>query len=370
MPAPAEQILLATQHADAHNFIMQMPFAYSTQLREGGAGLSGGERQRLSIARALLFDPAILILDEATSSVDAESERAIRNTIRRWTRQRTAIVISHRLSTLCGADWLLVFDEGRLVEQGTEEELVAQGGIYSMLVSIQGNLTDVRRRLEAAVGSRVLSGAEPVASAGNEEDNYFGPLSPASPDGRSAFDLLGKEDGESVDEQDGSGLPWLEPGAAAIEGDVQGRLRVTIQGERIDGVYAVRAFPTVYARQYLSLRRRESSQRESEVGLIDSLDRWPPATQQAIDRSLRRRYLLRSIREIRQLRTSENVLALSVSTDGGPAAILLEKPGEGSQPFGRNGLLLTDATGNYFVIPDRTALPKRQQRLLTLYFGD
>ena len=116
--ATPEQILLAARNADCHEFIMRMPFAYETQLGEGGSGLSGGERQRLSIARALLFDPAILILDEATASVNAESERAICQAIRRWGRRRTTIVIAHRLSTLQGADRLLVFDQGRLVEEG------------------------------------------------------------------------------------------------------------------------------------------------------------------------------------------------------------------------------------------------------------
>jgi ATP-binding cassette subfamily B protein len=362
------EILLAARHADAHDFVMHMPLAYSSQLREGGAGLSGGERQRLSIARALLFDPAILILDEATSSVDAESERAIRNTVRRWTRRRTAIVISHRLSTLCGADRLFVFDEGRLVEEGTEEELIARGGIYSALVSIQSGMTTIRRRLEAAVGSGALSGIEPAVGGGDDEQPFFASWSSA--DGHAPSDPFEKENEEAGNQRDDVGLPWLEPGGAAVEADQQGGLCVTIRGETIPGAYAVRAFPTSYERQYISLRRREPSGRETELGILDALDRWPPATQWAVERSLRRRYLLRRIGEIRQLRTSENVLALSVLTDSGAAAIRLEKPGEGSQPFGRNGLLLTDSAGNYFVIPDRNALPKRQQRLLTLYFGD
>ena len=119
-----------------------MPLAYSTQLGEGGSGLSGGERQRLSIARALLFDPAILILDEATASVDAESERAICRAIRRWAGpcihgRRTAIVIAHRLSTLQDADRLLVFDQGRLIEEGTQQELLSRGGLYSTLLRLQ-----------------------------------------------------------------------------------------------------------------------------------------------------------------------------------------------------------------------------------------
>ena len=165
--ATPEQILLAARNADSHEFIMRMPFAYETQLGEGGSGLSGGERQRLSIARALLFDPAILILDEATASVDAESERAICKAIRRWARRRTTIVIAHRLSTLQGADRLLVFDQGRLVEQGSPAELLDQGGLYSNLASIQYNLSESHRRFESAASSAAaLAIAEAAAAWG------------------------------------------------------------------------------------------------------------------------------------------------------------------------------------------------------------
>lgn len=361
--ATPEQILLAAKQADAHDFIMETPFAYSTQLREGGFGLSGGERQRLSIARALLFDPAILILDEATSSVDAESERAITNTIRQWTRRRTAIVISHRISTLRGADRVLVFDQGRLVEQGTPEELLAQGGIFSTLASIQGSLSDVRRRIGSTVGVGAASGVEPTLDSGNEEEafNLFGPPTGDLPSGCSSDKDTERPDGN---------IRRLDPDSVTIAGDQQGTLHLTSSDKSIGDIYAVRAFPTDYEQRYVSLRRRDSSGRPCEVGMLDSLDRWPRAAQEAVNRSLGRRYLLRRILEIRQIRTSENVLALSVVTEGGLAAIRLDKPGEGAQSFGPSGLLLKDATDNYFVIADRNALPKWQERLLTLYFGD
>jgi ATP-binding cassette subfamily B protein len=361
--ATPEQILVAAKQADAHDFIMEMPLAYSTQLREGGTGLSGGERQRLSIARALLFDPAILILDEATSNVDAESERAICRTVRRWARQRTAIVISHRLSTLRGADWLLVFDQGRLVEQGTQESLIAQGGIYSTLASIQGDLTDIRQRLEATVGAAAVANVESAIGSEDDGDAF---LSSTSPMGRS---FLGTSETDGQEKGDDE-IHWFDPSEIMVENGPCGTLSVISSGERSEDVYAVRAFPTDHERQYVSLRRREQAGRPCELGMIGSLDRWPRSAQEGITRSLGRRYLFRRILEIRQICTSENVLALSVETDSGPAMVRLEKPGEGSQPFRQNGLLLTDSTGNYFVMADRNAIPKWQQRLLTLYFGD
>jgi ATP-binding cassette subfamily B protein len=337
--ATPEQILRAARHADAHDYIMQMPLAYENQLGEGGSGLSGGERQRLSIARALLLDPPILILDEATASVDAESERAICDAIRRLARKRTTLVIAHRLSTLRDADRLLVFDQGRLIEQGSHDELLAEGGLYSTLARLQSNLKESGRRIDGLLGGAIN---------GDAWDDGV----------RSESDGTARE------------IQWLDPATAAIGGDGQGTLRVTTHGQCSAGLYAVRAFPASHPRSFLSLRRREPSGREVEVGMLAALEHWPTATQADIDRLLARRYLLRRIEEIRQLRTSGNRLTFAVETQSGPARFQLEKPGEGFQPFGKRGLLLVDAVGNYYVIPDRDRLPKHQQRLLTLYFGE
>jgi len=130
------------------------------------------------------------------------------------------------------------------------------------------------------------------------------------------------------------------------------------------------AFPASEAGRYISLRNREPSGRETELGMIHTLAAWPEAVQEAVRRSLARRYLIRRIQEIRQVHTSGSQLSMSVLTDGGPAKLRLEKPGEGCQDFGAHGLLLTDPEGNYYAIPDRNELPRRQQQLLTLYFGD
>jgi len=136
-----EEVLAASKAANAHKFIMRHPLGYDTYIGERGAGLSGGERQRISIARALLYNPKILILDEATSNVDTESEQLIQEALARVTAGRTTIAIAHRLSTLKNSDRVFVIDKGRIVEQGTHDELLALGGLYYRLVKIQTELS-------------------------------------------------------------------------------------------------------------------------------------------------------------------------------------------------------------------------------------
>jgi ATP-binding cassette, subfamily B, bacterial len=145
MASPLE-IISAAKAANAHDFISKKTNSYDTKLGENGAGLSGGEKQRLSIARALLTDPRIVILDEATSSVDTESEQRIQEALAAVCKGRTTIAIAHRLSTLKNADVIYVVDEGKIVEYGTHQGLIDQAGVYARLVRIQTELS----RLEAA----------------------------------------------------------------------------------------------------------------------------------------------------------------------------------------------------------------------------
>jgi ATP-binding cassette subfamily B protein len=128
--APLEEVVNAAQLAGAHEFIKKMPLGYETEIGEGGGMLSGGQRQRLAIARALLGNPSLFILDEATSHLDAESERMIQNNLNQILQGRTTLVIAHRLSTIRNADLILVLDQGVLVEQGTHTSLMAKRGHY------------------------------------------------------------------------------------------------------------------------------------------------------------------------------------------------------------------------------------------------
>lgn len=131
--ATLENIIEAAQQAGAHQFIKELPMGYETQIGEGGGMLSGGQRQRLAIARALLGNPRLLILDEATSSLDAESERIIQTNLNTILQDRTTLVIAHRLSTVRNADLILVLDRGILVESGTHDQLMAKRGQYFYL---------------------------------------------------------------------------------------------------------------------------------------------------------------------------------------------------------------------------------------------
>ncbi len=147
--ASIEDVIRAAKAANAHEFIVKFPDGYDTEVGERGGRLSGGERQRISIARAILHNPRILILDEATSSVDVETERKIQQAIDRLVQNRTTFAIAHRLSTLRNADRLFVIEKGKGVECGSHDELMAQQGIYYKLVETQREAANLRAEAQA-----------------------------------------------------------------------------------------------------------------------------------------------------------------------------------------------------------------------------
>jgi ATP-binding cassette, subfamily B, bacterial len=144
-------VIHAARIANAHDFICKLPDGYDTLLEENGNNISGGERQRLAIARAALNNPRILILDEATASLDIDTETEIQEALKRVTKGRTTIAIAHRLSTLRNADRLLVLHKGEVAEVGTHNELLEKQGIYYNLVMAQRNMAKPKTEQTAAV---------------------------------------------------------------------------------------------------------------------------------------------------------------------------------------------------------------------------
>jgi subfamily B ATP-binding cassette protein MsbA len=135
--ADPHAVIEAAKIANAHQFISELPQQYQTVIGERGTRLSGGQRQRISIARAVLRNPPLLILDEATSNLDTESEKLVQDALQKLMQQRTTLVIAHRLSTVLNADEILCIDQGKIVEKGTHEELINQPGTYRRLYELQ-----------------------------------------------------------------------------------------------------------------------------------------------------------------------------------------------------------------------------------------
>ncbi|GAA0201243.1 hypothetical protein GCM10009000_014260 [Halobacterium noricense] len=163
--ATEEEIVSAAKAAESHVFVTNLPEGYDTRVGERGVKLSGGQRQRISIARTILADPELLVLDEATSAVDTETEMLIQRSLDRLTEDRTTFIIAHRLSTVKGADTILSVEDGEIVERGTHEELLEKDGLYADLWRVQAGEIDalssefVEEASRRASASQVNSGS-------------------------------------------------------------------------------------------------------------------------------------------------------------------------------------------------------------------
>jgi ATP-binding cassette subfamily B protein len=343
--ATIEQGLEAAKAAGAHDFLCRQPLAYETLLGEHGAGLSGGEKQRLSIARTLLYDPRILVLDEATSNIDAEAEKAIQEALAVLVRGRTTIAIAHRLSTLRNADRILAFDRGRLVEQGTHAELLARDGIYARLVRIQTQVTK-QPTVDTLLAERDKDAApEPAAPALPE---------PALPAPAGA-----------------TGIHWLDPVRHRFHHGDHDRIGLSADGQPLAAAaFIVRTFPASHPEAWLSVRGWNESGDEIELGMIRDLTAWPEEDRAVVRAAARRRSLVREIRRVHGVKLGHGYLDFDVDTDVGRRRFTTRWTQSQAIEFGAEGKMLIDTEENRYVVRrvDDLPRPDRERFLQYIYW--
>jgi ABC-type multidrug transport system ATPase subunit len=357
-----EQGLAAARAAGAHDFICRTSLGYETQLGEHGAGLSGGEKQRVSIARTLLYDPQILVLDEATSNIDAEAERNIQQALEVLVRGRTTIAIAHRLSTLRNADRILVFDRGRLVEQGTHAELLKSDGVYARLVRIQTQVSkdpSVDRLL-----AQTPSPADETAASAQSNNVMPSDDANSTPELFAAVETTPEEESPKSVETHGSlvdQLPWLDSHEYRFVRDEfdQPRIQRRDQDETGQAVYVVRTFPASQPEQYLSVRRWDRQGDDVEIGLIRDLAQWPESCQQIVREAMDRHYLLRPLDRVHRITLAAGYLEFDIDTEGSRRQFVMRWTQSQGVDFGENGKLLIDTDDNRYVVRDLDRLPKR-----------
>ena len=328
-----QQILNAALAANAHMFITRIHDGYDKLLGEHGAGLSGGERQRVAIARALVHNPRVLILDEATSSVDTIAEREIQKALEALSLGRTTIAIAHRLSTLRNCDRILVFEEGRIREQGTHEELLAMNGIYKKLVDIQTQLT---------------------SDAGTTVDNLVATEELEKVEGAPAVVSVSRE--EKLERRGRLEIPkirYLNPKDLRVYSKDVGGMRVEYEDEVYENVRAYRCFPISRPSEFIALWIGQSALEHKEVGIVRRLKELLPSSRLAVEHELAKRYFIHYVKSIKKISEEMGFLVWNVETDKGTMEFLTRRYDRSAIiEIGTKGYVIVDVDNNRYEIEE------------------
>lgn len=353
--ATIEQGLEAAKAAGAHDFICRQQLGYETLLGEHGAGLSGGERQRLSIARTLLYDPKILILDEATSNIDAESERSIQKALERLVKGRTTLAIAHRLSTLRNADRIFVFDRGKISESGSHEELLQRDGIYARMVRIQTQVT------KAPHVDQLI--------AVMEDDSK--PREATQLDSVSTPNLVVDSAPPPSDGRDETRIDWLSCQRMQFIKGEHGQLSIKtdedLDSSVCQSVFIVRTFPATHPDEFLSVRGWNAAGDETELGVMRRLVDWPEEEQSLIRSALRKRYLMRPVTGVPKIQLRHGFLECQFETGSGIENVLLRWSASQAIDYGEDGKLLIDTEENRYLIASVSGLPAADRERFEQY---
>ncbi len=309
------RVIGAARGARAHEFILKLPEAYDSLVGERGQSLSGGERQRIAIARAILVDPRILILDEATSAVDVQTEREIQRALDNVVEGRTTVAIAHRLSTLRKADLLVVLKNGKVAEVGSAAELMAKDGEYAKLWRAQ---------------SSAQSDATSEADAASDTDH--------------------------------DPLPLFDPATLQLELDHDGQLwACPASGERL-AVSPRRAFPLTSPDAYVSL----VDEHHYERACFETLDLLSAEARLVLERALVRAEFVPEIRQIREIAQEATQSRWHVDTDRGAIDFIVDQE-DHVRPLEDGRHLISDSHGMRYLVPVPSALDAASRKLLARF---